>query len=563
MSKDQASTQEIINYAPVIPDIHDWPIYKMAANREALIAAVIARTEENLLAEFSAGKGILRNIADVYYQERARLQTMPWKVDPKDEQAFWSRIRSRLQKMANNDEKTQVSEAKEILHEIVERYTREIAGDFRIGTFNFARRATNFGFSRVFNAAQEGLFKSLRKQRRDLQEKMRLVGETEKIRELTKKGTVLLVPTHFSNLDSIVIGWAIEALGLPAYTYGAGINLFGHPLLSYFMSRLGAFRVDRRKKNSAYLNVLKTYSEEVLYRGGHMLFFPGGTRSRSGGLEKRVKLGLLGTAIETQKRHLDESPENPHKIFVVPLVISYHSVLEARGLIDEFLRQEGRERFVLLGDDFSSLRKNIRFVWKFLQSSSEMVFSFGEPMDLFGNKLDKEGQSIDKYGQVLNLNDYFKAGGVQTDDPQRNQEYTRLLGQKILDCFKVENVVFSSHLVAFADWHMLLKEKVGDLYGLLNIAEEDIRIDESELIKTIDRLHVRMRELERANLMKMAPHLHSDMKSILEHGLKNLGVYHIDVPLLRRKPGIIGTQDSRQLLFYANRLDGYELEKYV
>ena len=562
MPKDPLDNSAPKNYAPVIPDIQDWPILKMANNRESLIAAVIERSKERLLEDFSGGKGLLRNIANVYYQERARLKDVPWKVDPKDEHAFWSRIRSKLQRMAQpGGEDTE--EEKAILHDIVERYTREIAGDFRVGTFNFARRATNFGFSRVFNAAQEGLFKGLRKQRRDLQEKMKLVGETEKIRELTKKGTVLLVPTHFSNLDSIVIGWAIEALGLPAFTYGAGINLFGHPLLSYFMSRLGAFRVDRRKKNAAYLTVLKTYSEEVLYRGGHMLFFPGGTRSRSGGIEKRVKLGLLGTAIETQKRFLDDNPENPERIFVVPLVISYHSVLEARGLIDEFLKRLGKERFILLGDDFGSLRKSLRFVWKFLQSSSEMVFSIGEPMDLFGNQLNEVGESINKYGQTIDLNDYFKAGGIQNNDSQRNQEYTRLLGQKILERFKIENVVFSSHLVSFAAWHILLKEKGGDLYGLLNVAEEDIRIEEELLLKTIDHLHIRMRELERAGQLKMSPHLHTDMHAILEHGLKNLGVYTLNVPLYQGEDGHIRTKDTRQLLFYANRLDGYELEKYV
>ena len=30
------------------------------------------------------------------------------------------------------------------------------------------------------------------------------------------------------------------------------------------------------------------------------LFFPGGTRSRSGGIEKHLKLGLLGTALDAQ-----------------------------------------------------------------------------------------------------------------------------------------------------------------------------------------------------------------------------------------------------------------------
>jgi glycerol-3-phosphate O-acyltransferase len=549
-------------YPPVLPDLHDWPIYKMAQDREALIQTVIDRAFVDLLAQFSKGIGLLRNIAEIYYQERARMHDNPWKVDPKDDQAFWKRIRNRLQNLAQPGHED-LDAAKAMLREIISRYAREIAGDFKAPTYKFARKFTNFGFSRVFNAAQEGLFRGFRKQKRQLQEKMKIIGEVDQLRELTKIGTVILVPTHFSNLDSIVIGWAIETLGLPAFTYGAGINLFGHPVLSYFMSRLGAFRVDRRKKNQAYLSVLKIYSEEVLLRGGHMLFFPGGTRSRSGSLENRVKLGLMGTAIETQRRHLLGEGASAKKIFVVPLVISYHSVLEARGLIDEYLRQEGKERFFLLQDDFSSLRKNLRFAWKFFKSSSEMVFSVGAPMDLFGNKVDAQGQSVDKYGRTIDLRDYFKADGRENNNAQRNQEYTRLLGQKILERFHSENVVFSSHLVAFAAWHILLREKRGDLYALLGVPEEDLFVGREEMIKTVDRLHVRLRELERAGRLRMSPHLHLDIRAIIEHALKNLGVYHINVPLLRGAKGEILTQDLRLLYFYANRLNGYDLEKYL
>ncbi len=563
MSKEQDVESNIPkSFPPVVPDIREWPIYKMAKDREKLIDVVVKRTEDELFEHLSKGNGLLRNIADIYYQERVRLQENPWKVDPKDDPAFWKRVRNKLQRLAQPGHEDPEA-VRALLHEIVERYTREVAGDFKEGTYNFARKFINFGFSRVFNAAQQGLFRGFRKQRMQLQEKMQLVGETEKLRELTKLGTVILVPTHFSNLDSIVIGWAIETLGLPAFTYGAGINLFGHPILAYFMSRLGAFRVDRRKKNKAYLTVLKSYSEEVLLRKGHMLFFPGGTRSRSGSLESRFKLGLLGTAIETQRKLLLEGNDNDHKIFIVPLVISYHSVLEGRGLIDEFLRQEGKEQFVLLQDDSESIRKNLSFAWKFFKSSSEMVFSVGEAMDLFGNQLDDEGNSIDKYGRVLDLRDYFRSNGKETNDPQRSHEYTRLLGQQLLERFQIENVVFSSHLVAFAAWQILLREKNGDIYRLLNVPEEDLFIPREEMLKTVDRLHVRLRELERNGRLRLAQHMHTDIRAIIEHGLKNIGVYHINQPLLRGKKGELLTQDLRLLYFYSNRLKGFDLEKYV
>ena len=59
-----------------------------------------------------------------------------------------------------------------------------------------------------------------------------------------------MVPTHFTHLDSALIGWAISHLGLPPFMYGAGMVLFNMSIFSYFMDSLGAYKVDRRKKTS-------------------------------------------------------------------------------------------------------------------------------------------------------------------------------------------------------------------------------------------------------------------------------------------------------------------------
>lgn len=552
------STQN--GYSQVIPDIRDWPIYALSQERTAIVETVISETIQNLkmLGDTDAAASTL--VADAFYQERIRMKEVPWKVDRKDEPAFWRRIKAQLQANAANPDAEQ---GWEILETVVKRYAWEIAGDFRRGTYNFARKVVNVGFSRLFNAANEGLFRSILAQRRQLQEKMQLTGHLEEVRRLTQKGTVILVPTHFSNLDSIVIGWAIEALGLPAYTYGAGINLFGHPVLSYFMGRLGAFRVDRRKKNQVYLTVLKTYTEVVLRHGAHMLFFPGGTRSRSGSIETRLKLGLLGTAIEAQRKLILANPDSYRRFYVVPMVMSYHTVLEAGNLIDQSLKREGKERYVLVKDDFRSVRKTLKYIWNFLRDASEMVFSFGEPMDLFGNRINAEGESIDQTGRVLDLGDYFRSGGDITGDPQRNNAYTRILGDRILQSYYRENIVFSSHLVAFAALQTFLRQRKTDIYGLLMVQEDDLVIPADEFAKTMERLHVRLREMERADRVKLADHLKKDMDTVIEHGIRNLGIYHVQKPLKRDESGNICTEDLKLLFFYNNRMNGYDLEKYV
>jgi glycerol-3-phosphate O-acyltransferase len=127
--------------------------------------------------------------------------------------------------------------------------------------------------------------------------RVRVEGELDWVRELSREATVILAPTHVSNLDSPIIGYALYAAGLPPFVYGAGLNLFSNPWLGWWMHRLGAYTVDRTKRAALYKDVLKDYSIRCLTTGHHSLFFPGGTRSRSGHVETRLKKGLLGTGI--------------------------------------------------------------------------------------------------------------------------------------------------------------------------------------------------------------------------------------------------------------------------
>ena len=113
-----------------------------------------------------------------------------------------------------------------------------------------------------------------------LRDKVVVQGNMAHLRKLADKGTLIFVPTHSSNMDSIVFGFALERSELPPDTYGAGKNLFTNPLLSFFMHNLGAYKVDRRKQAVLYKQVLKEYATVSMEFGYHNLFFPGGTRCR-------------------------------------------------------------------------------------------------------------------------------------------------------------------------------------------------------------------------------------------------------------------------------------------
>jgi len=443
------------------------------------------------------------------------------------------------------------------------RYSEEIASNFIHSHYKVTRRIVTFGFARLLNAARVKGFKSVFSNQFTLQDKIQVVGETDQIRELASKGTIVMVPTHFSNLDSILIGWVISVLGLPPFIYGAGLNLFNIGIFAYFMNALGAYKVDRRKKNLLYLETLKTYSSEAIQFGVHSLFFPGGTRSRSGIIEKKLKLGLLSTAVEAQRANFQKGMNDVSgKVFIVPVTINYHFVLEAPSLIQEHLSMTGQERYYKESDEFSTSYKISKFLVKFFTKGSDISVSIGKAMDVLGNYVDSDGNSMDRNGRIINTRDYFISNGNVTVDMQREEEYTYRLGSRIVEEFHIINRVFSSHLVAFTAFQMIKKENLKmDLFNLLRLPEEDIVIVYDDFKNECQKVLDKILELESEGKVQAAPHLKTNIDEIINHGLANVGMYHAKRPLVKNEGGNIETQDLSLLYYYHNRLEGYGLEK--
>lgn len=548
------------------PDLTRWPIYRLSEDRESFTDAVKKEVLQKVLAEWPDKQRRKEELSKILYSERIRLIEKRWKADPPDESAFWSRIKSRIIKLDQIGlEEAERPREEEIIEEIVERYVQEIVGTFDPRIFKFARFVLPQFFSRVLSAAPGGWFKNLSRNWKTIHEKIPITGDIAKIRALAERGTVIVTPTHFSNMDSIMVGWVLSELGLPAFTYGAGLNLFSIKLLSFFMNSLGAYKVDRRKKNSLYLDALKTYSCGAIERGAHMIFFPGGTRSRSGSLERKLKLGLLGTAVEAQKNHFKKNPEGTAvpKIFVVPCIINYHFVLEAEGLINDWLKEVGKEKFLRENDSYSTSFMMLKFMYKFLSASSSLAISFGEPMDVLGNRVDAEGNSYNHLGQSMDLRRYFMTHGKLTDDAQREGEYTRILGERIVENFFRFNVVLSSHLVCFTCFELLRKQfRHVDLFTLLRAPAEDLKLNRQDVRLALDRVLTRLHELAAKGSVQLSPDLKRDSDWILQDGMRNIDLYHAQSPLFA-DGDTLGTEDVKLLYYYRNRLEGYQLENWV
>jgi glycerol-3-phosphate O-acyltransferase len=552
-------------YKPILDGIPDWPVYQLSKNRKEFIEEVAQRTFARIKELRPTTKHLTDELEATVYREQQRMKRNRWRVDPPDEAVFWSTVKEELVALAGKSPEETQAKADELLFRIVSRYASEIAGNFKPNSYRVTREIVKFWFGRLLNGARVKKFGAIFRNQYSLRDKIHIVGKVKQLRNLARTGTVIMVPTHFSNLDSILIGWVIHSLGLPAFIYGAGLNLFNIKIFAYFMNSLGAYKVDRRKKNLPYLETLKLYSTLAIQKGAHSLFFPGGTRSRSGMLEKQLKLGLLSSTIEAQRNlYLENEVGKPvRKIFVVPVTINYHFVLEAPDLIDDYLSVKGQDKYLPEQDKYGSWQL-LQFLFKFFTKGSNISVSIGAGLDVLGNYVDQDGNSLDSNARVIEPRDYFISNGEITIDKQREDEYTRMLSQRIVSEYHRINRVFASHLVAFVAFEMWQKKHPKlDLFGLLRLPEEGEVLPYEEFRETCKRVRKQIYKLKEEGKVYHATHLKGKIDLVIRHGLENVGIFHLKRPLLLNKEGNVITKDFNTLYYYHNRLTGYDLEKFI
>ncbi len=108
---------------------------------------------------------------------------------------------------------------------------------------------------------------------------------------IPEEGPVILAANHRSFFDPFVIGTMTRR---PVY-YVAKKELFGFSrVLSWLLNALGAFPVDRGRRDQETIETAKI----ILARGGIVLMFPEGTRTRPGALG-RPRRGVGRLALET------------------------------------------------------------------------------------------------------------------------------------------------------------------------------------------------------------------------------------------------------------------------
>ena len=196
----------------------------------------------------------------------------------------------------------------------------------------------------------------------------------------------------------------------------------------------------------------------TLELGYDNLFFPGGTRSRSGAIERYLKLGLAGVGVRSYVNNLRNGRASPN-IYFVPVTLSFQLVLEAETLIDDFLKEVGKSRYIITDDEFSQASRIYDFMTQLMRLDSKVFATFSEPMDPFGNYVDENGESVDPRGRQVDPSKYVLWKGEYQTLAARDREYTRDVADKVKKAFTVDNVVQSTHVVARAMMDLFSQSK--------------------------------------------------------------------------------------------------------
>ena len=149
--------------------------------------------------------------------------------------------------------------------------------------------------------------------------------------------------------------------------------------------------------------------------------------------------------------------------------------------------------------------------------------------------------------------------GKPAMDAVRDAEYTRELGDRIVDSFKRDTVVMGTHIVAACAFERL-RRAVGkaDLFAVLR-HRDDVAVSRAELAEDVDVMLARVSVLEDQGEIVVAPNLRGKRgDAIVDDALRAFAGYHTQEVLAPRGSELV-LRDTRLLFYYQNRLAAHGL----
>jgi glycerol-3-phosphate O-acyltransferase len=524
---------------PYVPPPDAPAVYWFNSERDDIIAEVVERVSGRHDHSPSAIELMLNDAA----LNEVRRLTSQHDEETHESLGFWKGISRGIARMSD-------VEQQRVLATVAGHMARDVAGNFDPRVYEMATAAGPKLLSAIMQPSR--VPQDLASGSSAVDELLTVEGDVAHLRRLQEHGTLVYVPTHSSNLDSIVLAQALERKRLSPVVYGAGKNLFTNPIIAFGMHNLGAYRVDRRIRARLYKDVLKTYASVMVERGYHSLFFPGGTRSRSGLIEQRLKLGLLGSAVEGFSRNQVQGIAR--RVFIVPTTINYALVLEAETLVEDWLKEEGQARFIITDDEFSRIERWYDFFRRLRDQRAACVIRFGAPVDPFGNPVDDQGRSQTPGGRVIDPGSYVLRSGEPTLDAARDQAYTRELGDVLSARYLSDTVLMTTNVVAHAIFRHFVRETPSvDLFSRLRL-RGDITIARAALRREVAQLRGALVELERRGEVRVSQMVRtSDAEDLIARALGVWLGYHKRIAA-REVGDFVSAEDPALLIYYQNRL---------
>ena len=154
-----------------------------------------------------------------------------------------------------------------------------------------------------------------------------------RLRYAAKDGTLVLLPSHKSHVDYIVLTRIFHHANMPVPLVAAGDNLAFFPL-GPILRRAGAFFIRRSfRGDRLYGAVVDAYMRRLMKDGHTLEFFLEGGRSRTGKLLP-PKLGLLSIVVDAVLGAQDGEP-GERKVYFCPISIGYERLVEEKSYVHE------------------------------------------------------------------------------------------------------------------------------------------------------------------------------------------------------------------------------------
>jgi glycerol-3-phosphate O-acyltransferase len=191
------------------------------------------------------------------------------------------------------------------------------------------------------------------------------VSGIEKVTDYAKRNPLVLVPSHRSYFDFIIISLLFYGRHILPPHIAARDNMAFGPF-GFIWRRAGAFFMRRSFDDELYKAVFRTYVSYLIKEGFTQEFFIEGGRSRTG---KTLvpRLGMLSWDVEAFLT------SGRRDLFFVPIAITYERLVEEGSMVGELEGEEKRPESML----------GLVRARKFLQRRFGSVFvNFGEPISL-------------------------------------------------------------------------------------------------------------------------------------------------------------------------------------